>query len=403
MPYDKVKKEDLWGIAADAPAPDEEVEAVEVVVNPDGVINAFENGEGVKFNVDFKQELKINYAEAEQKVMADQAYAEQTKLAGEIQTGINKLLDNEKVAPPQEMFIDMGQGIKPLMNLPNPEPDHRQTEQLVWYPRNADVGAGYDDNTAAVDPIQYTNITDLLARFFIQSHAMWGVIKNWRSNIIGCTSICFQQGIPFGPMHMPMLDYDGKNVKKIVRKDVKALQKDHGLGNAWVYETRRGFHVYFFTDVVTWDQYHEMLEKVQCCKGFKRASINRGYAVLRVSAKYTDFDIKPLYVLESDCTKLRRLPQKAHVIQALIKLGQDCGTHFASMYPQWAHFKQDYKEWRLNGQKKPMAKRVKKVGYNKQEPTGFFTATTSTTTADVTFSNTNNQYIVKTGNGTGNW
>jgi len=308
MPYDKIKKEDLWGVIGNGPAPDEAVEAVEIEVDADGVV------------IEKESKLHVDFSNVEMKFAQDIA-AEQAKLAGEIQGGINQMLN-----PATEIHIDMGES---MMKLSDPgmivsERDPRQTEQLVWYPRKADVGAGYDDNTAAVDPIQYTNIVDLLARFFIQSHAMWGVIKNWRSNIIGCTSICFQQGIPFGPMHMPMLDYDGKNVKKIVRKDVKTLQKDYGLGNAWVYETRRGFHVYFFTDVVTWDQYHEMLEKVHCCKGFKRASINRGYAVLRVSAKYTDFDISLLYVLESGCTKLRRLPQKAHVIQALIKLGQDC-------------------------------------------------------------------------------
>jgi hypothetical protein len=159
---------------------------------------------------------------------------------------------------------------------------------------------------------------------------------------------------------MPIFDYDGKNVKTQIRKDVKALQKEHGLGDAWVYETRRGFHVYFLTDMVDRDTYWVMLEKAQCCKGFKRSARHRGYAILRVSAKYTDFDIKLLYVLAAKDGKLRRLSRKAHTIQALIGLGQECGTHFASMFPEWAHFKQDPKEWK-GSPKKTTAKRIKKA------------------------------------------
>jgi len=229
----------------------------------------------------------------------------------------------------------------------------RQNETLVWYPRNR-PGGGYNDPTCAVDPLHYYNIQDLLARFFIYCHAHWGVIENWRDNVIGCTSLVQPE------LHMPMFDYDGKNIKKTIRKDVKLLQEEYGLGNAWVYETRRGFHIYFFCDAISWGNYRTLLAETQGCVGFKRATVNRGYAVLRVSAKYTDFDIKPLYILPSGGSKLRRMPQKAHVIQALLKLGEQCGTHFASMYPQWAHFQQDYREWKPASDK-PGAKRIKKA------------------------------------------
>ncbi len=234
-----------------------------------------------------------------------------------------------------------------------PPINERQNEVLVWYPRGRS-GGGYKDPTCAVDPLYYHNIQDLLARFFIHCHAHWGVIENWRDNVIGCTSLVQPES------HMPMFDYDGKNIKKTIRKDVKLLQEEYGLGNAWVYETRRGFHIYFFCDTISWGNYRTLLAETQGCEGFKRATINRGYAVLRVSAKYTDFDIKPLYVLPSEGSKLRRMPQKAHVIQALLKLGEQCGTHFASMYPQWAHFQQDYKEWKPASDK-PGAKRIKKA------------------------------------------
>jgi len=241
---------------------------------------------------------------------------------------------------------------------------HRATDMLVWYPRNTQ-GEGYNDNTAALDPIDHFNIQDLLARFFIQTHAQWGAITNWRANCIGITSYCFGHKATAHPggAHMPIFDYDGRNVKTQIRKDVKALQKEHGLGDAWVYETRRGFHVYFLTDMVCRDDYWVMLEKVQCCKGFKRSARHRGYAILRVSAKYTDFDIKLLYVLAAKDGKLRRLSRKAHTIQALIGLGQECGTHFASMFPAWAHFQQDSKEWKPSP-RKATAKRIKKAKKN---------------------------------------
>jgi len=112
----------------------------------------------------------------------------------------------------------------------------------------------------------------------------------------------------------------------------------------------------FVTHYVNW----LMFEQVQCCKGFKRSARHRGYSILRVSAKYTDFDIKLLYVLAANDGKLRRLSRKAHTIQALIGLGQECGTHIASMYPEWAHFKQDPKEWKPSP-KKNTAKRIKKA------------------------------------------
>lgn len=236
---------------------------------------------------------------------------------------------------------------------------NRQREMLVFYPRNA-LGGSYDNPTLSLaKPITYHNIQDLLARFFIGVHALYGVMANWRQQVIGCTSRYGDQD-----EHMPMFDYDGKNVKKVIRKDVKLLQKKYGLGNAWVYETRRGFHVYFFCDKVNRVTFFSMLEDVQCCKGFKKATRGGGRAVLRVSAKYTEFDIAPLYVLAAKDNKLRRMTSKAHTIRALIDLGQQCGTHFASLFPQWAHFQEDLVVW------KPPVKEKKQAAKNKHRRKG---------------------------------
>lgn len=235
-----------------------------------------------------------------------------------------------------------------------------QIEMLVWYARNSNSG-GDGDNTVALDPIHHFNLTDLLARFFIQSHCRWGTVANWRDCCIGVTSFSMLPRDQYNYLHMPMFDYDGKNVRAQIRKDVKALQKDYGLGNAWVYETQRGFHVYFFCDAVKWDKYASMLKMVKACDGFKNAALNRGYAVLRVSAKYTNFDIELLYVLISKDETPRRMNRKAHTIQALIELGHECGTHFASMFPKWAYFQQDSGEWRppLKGTRDKRSKKTR--------------------------------------------
>lgn len=244
----------------------------------------------------------------------------------------------------------------------------RGSEMLVWYPRKAS-GGGYDDSVVTSDPIPHFNIRDLLARFFIQTHASYGVVPNWRLQVIGVTSLYLESG--FGnwgkPVHLPMFDYDGRNIKTLIRKDVKLLQKNYGLGDAWVYETRRGFHVYFFCDLVGSQAFFSMLDAVHCCPGFKRAAAHKGSAVLRVSGKYTDFDIKLLYVLPtSDRAKIRRLGRKAHTIQALLALGEECGTHFASMFPQWAHYQEDQKEWKP-APKPKAGKRIRKVSMEDYE------------------------------------
>jgi len=378
-----------------------------------------QNGEG----------FTMNYAKMEQELVAkltvdEQAYhskAQQDLFDSMFKKmSLKKMYGGGLTPPDKEVVaipIEEEAPVVPFMA-------NRQEEMLVWYPRktNNQGGGGYDDdgNMAMIDSIHHFNIQDLLARFFIETHAKWGMIANWRQNVIGITSMYFgsskEMRLP-GGAHMPMFDYDGKNVKTQIRKDVKALQNKYKLGDAWVYETRRGFHVYFFTDIVSRDAFYEMLGEINCCKGYKRASHNRGYAVLRVSAKYTDFDLAPLYVLAAKDGKLRRMTRKAHTIRALIGLGQQCGTHFASMFPQWAHFQQDPKEWKPSSSKRPAAKRIKKVakGLNAapvykiiQEqaiyPAGGvdLAGTVATTSTNITFTNDTWEAVnTNTGGGTG--
>ena len=218
---------------------------------------------------------------------------------------------------------------------------HQRAEVLVYYPRHSPRG-DYIENTCNMGEILYTNIRSLLARFFIGIHASPERIKDWRSWCIGAISWVSSST----NRHMPMFDYDGKNVKTQLKKDVKLLQERYALGDAWVYHTKRGFHVYFFTDLVPWDEYWAMLCETKCCKGFRTAAKRHNYGTLRVSAKYTKFDIGLEYILRSQKRYPRRMIRKAHLIQELLKMGQDCETHFASLFPQWAQFREDETEWR---------------------------------------------------------
>ena len=231
--------------------------------------------------------------------------------------------------------------------------DHKAEENLVYYPRNT-IEGDYDDQTINMGAVEYTNVKDLLARFFLSAHYHNQRIPNWRDYCVGITSRIGMlrseddtgQECRHYEAHMPLFDYDGKNIKTLIRKDVKMLQKDFGLGPAHVFRTKRGFHVIFMCDAEPLEEYREMLNLTKCCKGFKKVALRNAFGTLRVSAKYTEFDIEPEYVLDPKEKKLWRKLRKAHLIETLHSLGKECGTHFADMFPDWANFQEDEKPWK---------------------------------------------------------
>jgi hypothetical protein len=238
-------------------------------------------------------------------------------------------------------------------------------ETLVFYKRGRVLGNYEASDLRNQGVILYQNVQDLLARFFISIHYNEGPVSNWRDWCIGVSSKTRKNNLeqlgalPL-PMseHLPMFDFDGKNIKSLLRKEVRLLQQTWKLGPATLFRTKRGFHVYFMTDVVSWDAYRKMLGTVDCCKGFKRCALANGYGVLRVSAKYSTFDIKMDSIILPETPKPlpARKIRKAHVIEALIALGEKSGTHFASLYPGWAHYREDETPW------KPPTKNMRTVG-----------------------------------------
>jgi len=235
-------------------------------------------------------------------------------------------------------------------------------EYLVYYPRESHKK--YSNNTVNPGNLHFVNINSLLARFFIGVYSNCDRIDNWREYCIG--AISYNYAGRGDEVHMPMFDYDGKNVKTRVKKDVKLLQEKYGVGDAWVYKTKKGFHVYFFTDLVTKGVYENMLHEVKCCEGFREASLSAGYGTLRVSAKYTKFDIELEYILRSKVRTPNRMLRKAHLIQELIGMGQESGTHLASLFPQWARYREDYSDWKpSSGKKRSKAVSLKYTGAKK--------------------------------------
>ena len=241
-------------------------------------------------------------------------------------------------------------------------------EMLVYYPRSDKDYTGKNQNQGP-GALPFVNVRELLATFFIRTYFHTERVKNWRGRVIGITSMLDVKHASYRGDHMPMFDYDG-NVKKKIKKDVATFQDKYGLGDAWVYRTKKGYHVYFFCDHVSYEIYMQMIAEAGCCLGFKEQTNNNGFSVLRLSAKYTSFNIELEYILKSKNTAVVKRPlRKAHLIQEIIGMGQKCGTHFASMLPQWSRYKEDPKEWRAppKPRKRRVVKKNSRFAFNPQD------------------------------------
>lgn len=226
--------------------------------------------------------------------------------------------------------------------------EHRRQE--VWealqiYPRNSAEGAGYGNTGFAVGPIRYQNIHQFLARFFLSARFEHELTRNWREMCIGVRTAIMDKRAMVGG-HLPMLDYDGRHIKTALRQDVDLAQREFGLGEATIYRTRRGFHVYFLHDTLPWVSYLTLLQRVNCCPGFRQSVERNQCGVLRVSSKYTDFDIYPAYTVPDPQRRLRRDSPKAVLVKTLLGMGAQHQTHLAGLFPQWASYHEDTRPWK---------------------------------------------------------
>lgn len=217
---------------------------------------------------------------------------------------------------------------------------------LVAYERKQKTKEAYAiNNNIEVGTTSFYNIRELIAYFLVWVHTREKKIKNWRNYCVGITSHYYDRRSDTY-FHLPMFDYDGKDSLKKAMKDIGYLQNKHNLGNAHLFKTRNGIHVYFFSDGLSYGDYVNLLDRTSCCKGFKKNVKRRTYACLRISAKYTDFDIEPLSVVKSKNQGDKKPAEHQALVNAFVNLGMICNTHFASLFPQWAFYEEDVEPWK---------------------------------------------------------
>ncbi len=88
-----------------------------------------------------------------------------------------------------------------------------------------------------------------------------------------------------GNKFMPVFDYDTKYKDKVIG-DIMVLQEKFGLNQCCLYKTKRGFHVKFYWNLVSWKSFEKMLDKSKCDKRFKILCKKLGQANLRLAGKH---------------------------------------------------------------------------------------------------------------------
>jgi len=88
-----------------------------------------------------------------------------------------------------------------------------------------------------------------------------------------------------GHLYVPFFDYDIKNIDA-VRMEIKSLQEEYMLGNAYLFKTGRGYHV-IMLDLLTYDQWTEVLDASSVEESYKKIPRTNGSKlwVLRLSEK----------------------------------------------------------------------------------------------------------------------
>lgn len=94
-------------------------------------------------------------------------------------------------------------------------------------------------------------------------------------------------------LHVPLLDYDFNNIKKVLN-DLHKLTYKYQLKDCFIFETRCGFHAIFPYDIMTWEEVESIVWDSKADWRFKVFGRKYGRNFLRVSGKYKKHDIKTL-------------------------------------------------------------------------------------------------------------
>ena len=109
-------------------------------------------------------------------------------------------------------------------------------------------------------------------------------------------------------LHIIMLDYDVKD-KELVIESVMELQDFWHLSDAWIYQTKNGFHVYFFHDIVPYGRLKLIIEYARYVDPmYKYISRYYDHKTVRAAGKYKEKDIIFLEILKGKrvCTTQER-------------------------------------------------------------------------------------------------
>lgn len=70
-----------------------------------------------------------------------------------------------------------------------------------------------------------------------------------------------------GNRYVPFLDYDYDN-KLSIFGELRSLQENNILGNAYIFKTKHGYHV-IFLDLLTYDEWLHLLDQTSCDQYYK--------------------------------------------------------------------------------------------------------------------------------------
>lgn len=135
--------------------------------------------------------------------------------------------------------------------------------------------------------------------------------KRERTKSIGITN-------KIGRHYVLFLDYDINDYKLIV-EEIESLQKDYKLGNAYVFITKKGFHI-IIPDLLTYQEHKKIIESTSVEYAYKKVpqQNNKKVWVLRITPKKNNNNIEPYMIIKSKYNKRKK--SKPHT-NYLIKKG----------------------------------------------------------------------------------
>jgi hypothetical protein len=99
-------------------------------------------------------------------------------------------------------------------------------------------------------------------------------------------------------LHIPMLDYDNKNLQEVLT-DLHKLTFKYKLSTCYIYGTKKGFHAIFPFDIRSWDAVKSIVWDSKVDWRFKSFGDQYKRNFLRVAGKYKKQDIEFIGVSKS--------------------------------------------------------------------------------------------------------